>query len=95
MLWLLPLATWRWLRSPLDFIVGVFLFCQAALACAGRVYPLVGATHSSAATLMSIVALEFPLAALAMIVAGVVQHRRFRQLHAQLQQWQAETVARA
>lgn len=94
LLWLLPLATWRWLRSPLDFIVGTFLFCQAALACAGRVYPLVGTTHSTQAALMSIVTLEFPLAALAMIVAGIVQHRRFRQLHAQLQQWQADMAMR-
>src|SRR5699024_482273 len=36
MVWLLVLACWRWLRSPLEYFVGVFLFCQAGLLCIGR-----------------------------------------------------------
>lgn len=84
LVWALPLATWRWLRSPLDFIVGVFLFCQGALAAAGTAYPLIGTTHAMQATLMSLVALMFPLAAVAMIVAGIRQHRRFQSLRMRL-----------
>ncbi|HET6432518.1 hypothetical protein [Dyella sp.] len=85
-LWLLPLAAWRWLRSPLDFIVGVFLFCQAAVVSAGFAYPLIGATHDPQSTLMALIALEFPLAALAMIGLGMVEHRRYRQIERRLQQ---------
>ena len=80
----LPIVVWRWLRSPLDFIVGVFLFCQAALASAGVSYPLIGTTHSYDATLMSLIALMFPLAALAMIRAGIGDHRRFLDLRTRL-----------
>jgi hypothetical protein len=86
LIWLLVLATWRWLRSPLDFIVGVFLFCQAALVSAGRSYPLVGTTHTHEAMLMSLVALIFPLAGLAMIASGIAEHRQFRVLRQHLEQ---------
>lgn len=86
LLWLLVLATWRWLRSPFDFIIGVFLFCQAALVSVGRHYPLIGTTHTHEAMLMSLVALMFPVAALAMIANGVAEHRQFRVLRQQLEQ---------
>ena len=86
LLWLLVLAAWRWLRSPLDFIVGVFLFCQAAMVSAGGYYPLIGTTHTGQAALMSLVALMFPLAALAMIASGIAEHRQFRALRMQLEQ---------
>ena len=86
LLWLLVLATWRWLRSPYDFIIGVFLFCQAALASMGNHYPLIGTTHTQETMLMSLVILVFPLAALAMIAHGVVEHREFRLLQRQLEQ---------
>lgn len=86
LLWLLVLAAWRWLRSPLDFIVGVFLFCQAAMVSAGAYYPLIGTTHTPQATQMSLVALMFPLAALVMIANGVREHRQFQQLRQRLQQ---------
>jgi uncharacterized membrane protein YidH (DUF202 family) len=86
LLWLLVLAAWRWLRSPLDFIVGVFLFCQAAMVSGGGYYPLIGTTHTLQATQMSLVALMFPLAALVMIANGVREHRQFQQLRQRLQQ---------
>ncbi|HWU78383.1 MAG TPA: hypothetical protein VN043_17940 [Rhodanobacter sp.] len=86
LVWLLVLATWRWLRSPLDFIVGTFLFCQAAMISAGAFYPLIGTTHTREATLMSLVALMFPLAALAMIARGIAEHRQFRELRQRLEQ---------
>lgn len=85
LVWLMVLAAWRWLRSPLDFIVGVFLFCQAAMVSAGSYYPLIGTTHTDQALLMSLVALIFPLAALAMIASGVAEHRQFRALRLQLE----------
>jgi hypothetical protein len=86
LLWLLVLAAWRWLRSPYDFIIGVFLFCQAALVSEGRYYPLIGTTHTHEAMLMSLVTLMFPLVALAMIASGVTEHRQFRVLRLQLEQ---------
>ena len=53
---LLPWVVWRWLRTPLEFIVGVFLLCQAALAFTGQTY---GFGPSTAV---------FPLASIALIV---------------------------
>ncbi|MEO6801480.1 MAG: hypothetical protein ABI178_16200 [Rhodanobacter sp.] len=95
LLWLLVLATWRWLRSPLDFIIGVFLFCQAALVSGGGYYPLVGTTHTHQAMLMSLVALMFPLVALAMIAKGLAEHRQFRILRQRLEQLRQSTSAEA
>ncbi|HEY0180381.1 MAG TPA: hypothetical protein VGC30_12245 [Dokdonella sp.] len=80
LVWLLALAAWRWLRSPLDFIVGTFLFCQAALACAGTAYPIPGFARDGQGLLTSLIALLFPLAALKMLVAGFADHRRFVRL---------------
>src|SRR5699024_5606021 len=84
LVWLLVLATWRWLRSPLDFIVGVFLFCQAALLCAGRAYPVIGTAQAHQALPMALLALLFPLAGLCMIVVGMRDHRRFLDLRRRL-----------
>lgn len=68
----LPYIVWRWLRSPLDFVVGVFLLCQAALAFDGRSYSL----WSSAVV--------FPVAALILISMGIRDHRKFRALEAEI-----------
>ncbi|HEX5314685.1 MAG TPA: hypothetical protein VFX38_07275 [Gammaproteobacteria bacterium] len=95
LIWFLVLATWRWLRSPLDFIVGVFLFCQAALICVGRSYPLIWLTHTREALLMSLIAAMFPLAALAMIAAGIGDHRRFLRLRTRLAELQRTAVNRS
>ena len=89
LVWLLVVAAWRWLRSPLDFIVGTFLFCQAAMVSAGGFYPLIGTTHTHQAMLMSLVALMFPLAALVLIVRGAAEHREFRELRLRLEQLRA------
>jgi len=69
---LLPLIVWRWLRTPLEFIVGVFLLCQAAVAFTGQTYAL-GPT-----TVM------FPLAAIALVVVGWRDHQRFLRLHTEM-----------
>lgn len=84
LVWLLALAGWRWLRSPLDFFVGAFLFCQAALLCVGRAYPVIGTVAAHDAPPMALLALLFPLAALLMIARGVVDHRRFHGLRERL-----------
>lgn len=86
LVWLLVLAGWRWLRSPLDFVVGVFLFCQAALLCVGRGYPVIGTVAAVANPPMALLALLFPLASLLMTVRGVADHRRFLQLRERLLQ---------
>lgn len=85
LLWLLPLAAWRWMRSAMDFIIGVFLICQAALACVGQTYPMIGLTHNAEATGLSLIAVMYPLVAVAMIGAGFAQHRRFRSIRARLE----------
>lgn len=84
LIWMLVLAIWRWLRSPLDFIVGVFLFCQAGLLCLGRVYPVLGTAAAHDAFPLALLALLFPLVALLMIAHGVADHRRFLKLHVRL-----------
>jgi hypothetical protein len=68
----LPLIVWRWLRTPLEYIVGVFLLCQAAVAFHGKTYGL------DLGTAM------FPIAAVALIVIGVRDHRRFLRLQTEL-----------
>jgi hypothetical protein len=68
----LPVVVWRWLRTPLEFIVGVFLLCQAALAFSGRTY---GFGLETAA---------FPIAAVALVVAGARDHARFVRLRSEL-----------
>ena len=80
LVWLLVLAGWRGLRSPLDFVVGTFLFCQAAVSCAGFAYPVMGTSAAGANPPMALLALLFPLAALLLIARGVTDHRRFRPL---------------
>ncbi|HEY0026153.1 MAG TPA: hypothetical protein VGB24_24900 [Longimicrobium sp.] len=62
----MPVVAWLWLRAPLEFVTGIFLMCQAALAFNGTPYPLLS------------VAIVFPFAAVALIVAGVRDHLRFR-----------------
>lgn len=68
----LPLIVWRWLRTPLEFIVGVFLLCQAAVAFTGQTYAF-GPT-----TVM------FPLAAIALVVVGWRDHQRFLRLQTEM-----------
>ena len=68
----MPLVAWLWLRTPLEFMTGIFLMCQAALAFNGSSYPLLG------------VAIVFPFAAVALIVSGVRDHLRFRAVTARI-----------
>lgn len=68
----LPVVVWRWLRTPLEFIVGVFLCCQAALAFTGITYEIGLGT------------IVFPIAAVALIAVGLRDHRRFLQLQRDL-----------
>ncbi|MGQ0802072.1 MAG: hypothetical protein ACT4NL_18395 [Pseudomarimonas sp.] len=68
----LPLATFHSLRTPLDFVIGVFLLCQAAMAMIVQSYPL-----------LSVAAL-FPVVALVLIAVGIRDHQRFTALAAEL-----------
>ena len=77
---LIPVAVWYWLRSAFDFMIGVFLFCQAAVISAGYAYPLVGTTHTPWTTMVSLAVLFAPVTAVAMILAGVAEHRRFQRI---------------
>lgn len=84
LIWLLAPVSWLWLRSPLDFFVGTFLFCQAAVSCAGFTYPVLGTAAAVADPSMALLTLLFPLAALLMAVTGVRDHRRFLVLRERL-----------
>jgi hypothetical protein len=64
----MPVVAWLWLRTPLEFVTGTFLMCQAAVAFNGTAYPLLS------------VAIVFPFAAAGLIVAGVRDHLRFRRV---------------
>lgn len=65
MLIAIPIIAWRYLHTPLDLVVGGFLFCQASLALLGHAYPL----WSSG--------IVFVPAAIAMIVIGLREHQKF------------------
>ncbi|MBI5836588.1 MAG: hypothetical protein HZB25_05025 [Candidatus Eisenbacteria bacterium] len=67
----IPLVVWFWLWTVGEILVGVFLMCQAAVALVGLHYPL-GSQ------------LQAPLAAGIMVVAGAMQHARFRALKREL-----------
>lgn len=85
LVWLLPLAAWRWMRSAMDFIVGVFLICQAALACVGQAYPMIGLAHGAEAMRLSLVVVAPPLVAVVMVVVGFAEHRHFQAIRARLE----------
>ncbi|GLR14767.1 hypothetical protein GCM10007907_35570 [Chitinimonas prasina] len=68
----MPFVAWRYLRNPLDYIMGVFLLCQAAVVATGRSYPLIG------------IAMLFALYAVQSIIVGLRDHRRFLRLRARL-----------
>jgi hypothetical protein len=63
----LPVLVWRYLWTPMEFIVGVFLIAQAAVVAAGGHYAL-GQQ------------LQAPAAAVVLIALGAKQHREFREL---------------
>ncbi len=73
MIVLMPWLVWRFMPTPLEFIVGVFLVAQAALMLGGSHYALWDQPH-------------VPVAAVALMVVGVRQHREFRRVRAALQQ---------
>ena len=67
----MPVLVWYFMRTPLEFIVGVFLMAQAALALVG-VYYSVGQQ------------LQAPIAGLVLMVIGVREHLEFRSLHREI-----------
>ncbi|WP_338257233.1 hypothetical protein [Dictyobacter halimunensis] len=69
---LMPWISWRYLRTSNEFVVGVFLLCACAVTSAGGSYGLLGWWWVG-------------LVALLMVYAGIVEHRRYGRLVAQLQ----------
>lgn len=68
----LPWVVWKYLKTPLEFIIGVFLVAQAALMLGGGHYSLGEQPQA-------------PIAAVVLIVLGVRQHMQFRRLRGELQ----------
>lgn len=67
----MPVLVWFFMKTPLEFIVGVFLVCQAALMLVGRSYSLWQQPQA-------------PIAAVALMVVGMKQHLEFRRLRRDL-----------
>jgi hypothetical protein len=67
----MPFLVWRYLRTPLEFIVGVFLLAQAAVVLGGGRYEL-GEQ------------LQAPIASLVLIGLGAWEHWSYRKLERRL-----------
>lgn len=67
----MPWLVWRFMPTPLEFIVGVFLLAQAAMMLAGSHYALWEQP-------------QLPLAAVALMVVGFREHHEFRRLRESL-----------
>jgi hypothetical protein len=78
----MPLLVWYFMRTPLEFIIGVFLVAQAGLALAGVHYELGDQ-------------LQAPVAGLVLMVIGVKQHLEFRTLDRSLRQMDDPAVRAA
>lgn len=70
-----PLIAWRFLRTQSEFIVGVFLLCASAVTSAGGAYSLAN---------NGLLYVFVPVAAVALIVIGLREHRQFLALRDQL-----------
>lgn len=77
---LLPFVSWRFLRTPLEFIVGVFLLAACAVHGSGGAYSLFSGELTAVLPTWS----SF-IGALVLIAIGWQEHRRFQQLAAQMQ----------
>lgn len=69
---LLPLIVWRWLRTPVEFIVGCSCYARAAVAFTGHTYAFGPST------------VMFPLAAITLMVVGWRDHQRFLRLQTEM-----------
>ncbi len=72
---LLPFVTWRFLRTPLEFVVGVGLLAACAVHSTGGAYAL-----------SQVFTWSWFVGALALIPLGISEHRRFLALSQQLQE---------
>ncbi len=79
----MPFITWLYLRTPYEFIIGVFLVCASAVTSAGGAYGL-----------SAWYAWFVPICAALMLVLGVQEHRRYAALTAQLRGRQEAADAR-
>jgi drug/metabolite transporter (DMT)-like permease len=84
---LMPLIAWRFLRTTSEFIVGVFLLAASAVTSVGGAYTLGGAALSPDNGLLFVFV---PIAAVALIVLGLAEHRQFLTLRDQLRAHQEE-----
>jgi hypothetical protein len=67
----MPVLVWHFMKTPLEFIVGVFLVCQAALMLGGTSYALWEQPQA-------------PIAAVALVGLGIKQHLEFLSLRSEL-----------
>ncbi|MBE3558212.1 MAG: hypothetical protein IMW89_03185 [Ktedonobacteraceae bacterium] len=74
----MPWIAWRYLRTPNEFTVGIFLLCACAVTSAGGAY---GLLYGSWAAFFSVL----------MLLKGIDEHRKFRALAIRLQaQWMVQ-----
>jgi hypothetical protein len=71
----MPFMVWRYLRSPYEFVVGVFLLTLSAILLSGT--PLAA---SGRAGIMYVFAVAAQVVALVMVLVGFVEHMEFLKL---------------
>ena len=81
----MPFLTWRFLRTPMEFIVGVFLLAACAVHGAGGAYTLIPSAWTLH-TLGPVAATWSPfIGSFVLIAVGLREHRDFQKLAAQMQ----------
>lgn len=84
----MPLITWRFLRTPLEFIVGVFLLAACAVHGAGSAYSLLPNGDISPGELGKIAATWSPfIGAFVLILLGIREHRDFQELRHKMESY--------
>ncbi len=81
---LMPVLTWFFLRTPIEFVVGVFLLAACAIHGSGGAYSLIPADTSFVELAMISATWSPFLGSIVLIRMGWQEHQRFQSLKAQL-----------
>jgi len=71
----MPIVTWLFLRRPIEFIIGIMMMCQSAVAIAGGRYPFAGVINPP--VIIPIFVIIFGIAAHLQFLAAVRRMRKF------------------
>lgn len=73
----MPFITWRFLRAPLEFVVGVFLISACAVTAAGGAYSLILPDWSFDSIMIGLSVWLPLIGSFVLIVFGIREHRQF------------------